>query len=116
MLEVYGGMLTSRQKDVMELYYNYDLSLAEIAEQYNISRQGVHDLIKRGEQTLLNTDKRIGILEKRASLRKEFEEIEQDFDVIGKWWATEFQHAPQEIKNKPEELKTKILKLINSYV
>lgn len=54
LLDLYGKLLTSKQYDVLDLYYNDDLSLAEIAEQYNITRQGVHDAIKRGEELLLN--------------------------------------------------------------
>ena len=46
-------MLTQKQKTYFDLYYNQDFSLAEIAEQYDISRQGVHDSIKRGEELLL---------------------------------------------------------------
>lgn len=46
LLDFYGQMLTPKQRDVMELYYYEDLSLAEIAEHENITRQGVHDFIK----------------------------------------------------------------------
>lgn len=54
LLDLYGKLLTSKQYDMLDLYYNDDLSLAEIAEQYSITRQGVHDAIKRGEELLLN--------------------------------------------------------------
>ena len=47
LLDIYGGLLTQKQKDVMDQYYNYDLSLQEIAENIDISKQGVHDMIKR---------------------------------------------------------------------
>ena len=40
LLDIYGELLTSRQRDVLDLYYNHDLSLAEIAETHNISRRG----------------------------------------------------------------------------
>ena len=66
LLEIYGGLLTHRQRDVMDLYYNYDLSLSEVAEHFHISRQGVHDLIKRSEQILLNADRSVGALELRG--------------------------------------------------
>ena len=54
LLDLYGQLLTKKQFDMLDFYYNDDLSLAEIAEQYDISRQGVHDSIKRGEELLLS--------------------------------------------------------------
>lgn len=54
LLDLYGQLLTKKQFDMLDFYYNDDLSLAEIAEQYHISRQGVHDSIKRGEELLLS--------------------------------------------------------------
>ena len=56
LLDLYGDMLTEKQKDVMELYYDQDLSLAEIAEHEEITRQGVRDSIKRGEAYLLELE------------------------------------------------------------
>ena len=53
LLDHYGEMLTEKQREVIDLYYNQDLSLAEIAEQEGISRQGVRDNIKRAEAQLL---------------------------------------------------------------
>ena len=47
--DFYGDLLTDRQKEFYDLYYNEDLSLAEIAENYGISRQGVRDVIVRAE-------------------------------------------------------------------
>ena len=47
LLDFYGDVLTDKQRDVMEQYYNDDLSLAEIAENFGITRQGVRDAIKR---------------------------------------------------------------------
>lgn len=52
LLDYYGGILTEKQREVIELYYNEDLSLAEIAEHEGITRQGVRDSIKRGEAML----------------------------------------------------------------
>ena len=49
LLDLYGDMLTDKQRDVMELYYDQDLSLGEIAEHEKITRQGVRDSIKRVE-------------------------------------------------------------------
>ena len=50
--DFYGDLLTARQKEFYGLYYNDDLSLAEIAENYDITRQGVRDIIVRAEKTL----------------------------------------------------------------
>ena len=60
LLDFYGDVLTEKQRDVMEQYYNDDLSLAEIAANFGITRQGVRDAIKRGEVTILDLEEKIG--------------------------------------------------------
>ena len=52
LFDFYGELLTDRQKEFYDLYYNEDLSLSEIAENYGISRQGVRDVIVRAEMYL----------------------------------------------------------------
>lgn len=61
LFDFYGDMLTDKQRDVVELYYNDDLSLAEIAENEGITRQGVRDSIKRAESQLLEMEERLGL-------------------------------------------------------
>lgn len=61
LLDYYGAMLTEKQRNFIELYYNEDLSLAEIAEHESISRQGVRDSIKHGEQILFELEDKLGI-------------------------------------------------------
>ena len=56
LLDVYGAVLNEKQRELCEYYYNDDLSLAEIAENVGITRQGVRDLIKRAEQTLVSLE------------------------------------------------------------
>ena len=63
LFDFYGAMLTDKQKDVIDLYYNEDLSLAEIAEHEGISRQGVRDNIKRGEAYLLELEEKLRFAE-----------------------------------------------------
>lgn len=75
LLDCYCAMLTDKQRDVIDLYYNEDLSLAEIAEHENITRQGVRDSIKRGEQTLCRMEKALGLAEKSAELSRLADEI-----------------------------------------
>lgn len=61
LLDFYGDMLTEKQRDVVEAYYNEDLSLAEIAQERDITRQGVRDAIKRAEQQLIEMEERLGL-------------------------------------------------------
>jgi len=75
LLDLYGPVLSERQRDVLELYYNDDLSLAEIAEDTGITRQGVRDAIKKGEKELAGWEARLGFLAKTARLRSTAEEI-----------------------------------------
>ena len=61
LLDFYRPLLPERQADVLELYYNDDLSLSEIAEDIGISRQGVRHLIKRGEDALRGYEEGLGL-------------------------------------------------------
>lgn len=62
LLDFYGEILSERKRTVLEYYYNDDLSLAEIAEEIGISRQGVRDFIKKGEEELLFFEEKLGLL------------------------------------------------------
>ena len=75
LLDFYGEMLTEKQRDVVELYYNEDLSLSEIAAHSQITRQGVRDTIKRAEGILLGLEERLG-------LAKRFRRIQEGLDLI----------------------------------
>ena len=75
LFDFYGEMLTDKQKDVIDLYYNEDLSLAEIAQFANITRQGVRDSLKRAEATLLEMEERMGLAKKFRVYQQALEEI-----------------------------------------
>lgn len=77
LLDLYGELLTEKQRDVLELYYNDDLSLAEIAQQYEISRQGVHDSIKRGEEALMKFEEILGLSRQEEQNKKQLDEFKQ---------------------------------------
>ena len=75
LLDLYGDMLTDQQRDVMELYYDQDLSLGEIAEHEKITRQRLRDSIKRGEAYLLEMEEKLHFAEKFRRLVAVTEEI-----------------------------------------
>ena len=60
--DFYGELLTDRQREFFDLYYNEDLSLAEIAENAGISRQGVRDVIVRAEAAMQEVEDKTGII------------------------------------------------------
>lgn len=59
LLDFYGDVLTDRKREVLDYYYNDDLSLAEIAEELGISRQGVRNIIKKSEEELLFLEEKL---------------------------------------------------------
>ena len=73
--DFYGAMLTDKQRDAIDLYYNQDLSLSEIAELQNITRQGVRDSIKRGEVFLYDLEDKLHMFETYIDTIKAFQEI-----------------------------------------
>ena len=73
--ELYGSLLTDKQKQCIDDYYNNDLSLAEIAENINITRQGVRDVIKKGEKRLLNYEEKLKFMKKTLYQKKKIEKI-----------------------------------------
>ena len=75
LFDFYGDMLTDKQRDVVELYYNDDLSLAEIAENEGITRQGVRDSIKRAESQLLEMEERLGLARRFREMREGLDSI-----------------------------------------
>lgn len=75
LLDFYGQMLTEKQREVVEYYYNEDLSLAEIAQHSGITRQGVRDSIKRAERQLLDYEEKLGLFSRFHQIQQGLEEI-----------------------------------------
>ena len=76
LFDFYGELLTDRQKEFFDLYYNEDLSLAEIAEHAGISRQGVRDVIVRAEATMQEVEDKTGIIKRFEKQRPHLDAIE----------------------------------------
>ena len=99
--QLYGKMLTEKQQEIIEDYYNNDLSLSEIAENNDITRQAVRDIIKKSEKKLNSYEKTLGLMQKSIEQKNKIEEIIKMLSNIKK----------EEIKDIEKELK----KLFNLY-
>jgi uncharacterized protein len=93
--DLYGTLLTNRQRELVEMYYFDDWSLAEIAEHLEISRQAVHDNLRRAEEQLESYEQALRLLESQ---------VEQ-----GKWartarslWAQAREFVPEPIRSEFE--------------
>ena len=73
LLECYGSLLTEKQRRVVDMYYNEDLSLAEIAEIEAITRQGVRDFLVKAEAQLHEAEEKLRLLHKIGVLQKQAE-------------------------------------------
>lgn len=67
--DYYGAVLSDKQRTCFDLYYNQDFSLAEIAEELGISRQGVHESVTRAEQLLSSMEEKTGCIAKEERLQ-----------------------------------------------
>lgn len=65
LLDIYGELLTARQREMLDLYYNDDLSLSEVAQECGITRQGVRDALMKAEEQLRDTESKLRLLEKQ---------------------------------------------------
>ena len=74
--DFYGELLTDRQKEFYQLYYDDDLSLSEIAENYGISRQGVRDVIVRAEAYMTDIEDKTGLVKRFMQYVPHVEAIE----------------------------------------
>ena len=75
--DFYGSLLTDRQREVMELYYGENLSLSEIAAEFSISRQGVHDALKNAGRALHEYEQKLGLVDKFQQSREAIGDIDE---------------------------------------
>lgn len=74
LLDFYGQLLTSRTRDILELRFQEDMSLAEIAEELGISRQAAHDCIHRGVNSLKGYEEKLRLVERFSKQKKTISE------------------------------------------
>ena len=75
LLDLYKDLLTDKQQEVMDMYFLYDLSLSEIAENENITRQAVRDLIKKGERKLFEYEEKLLFMKKTINQEQKIQQI-----------------------------------------
>ena len=75
LFDFYGEILTDKQKDAFDLYYNEDLSLSEISEHLSITRQAVRDAVLRSENILRDMENKLGLIAKYGNISEEMQKI-----------------------------------------
>ena len=100
--ELYGKLLTKKQLDILDNYYNLDLSLSEIAENYNITRQAVRDIIKKGESKLFEFEEKLGIMKKNQK------QDEQIANVLSELTKIQTQFTDEQIAEILEHVKEEL--------
>ena len=102
--DFYGELLTERQKEFFDLYYNEDLSLAEIAENAGISRQGVWDNIRRAEQTLREIEEKTGLVRRFTELRQGLGAAERQLAALEEQIPEEHRNAVRLVRSELKQL------------
>ncbi|MBQ4339698.1 MAG: HTH domain-containing protein [Firmicutes bacterium] len=82
LFDYYGQFLTAKQREVMHLYFENDYSLSEIAEELHVSRQAVHDMIKKSKKALYEYEDRLGLALKLSSKDEAIDKIENITDEL----------------------------------
>ena len=103
----YRNMLTDRQAECVDLYYNEDLSLSEISEHLGITRQGVRDNIKRAEHSLMDVEGRLGLVQRFLRIKEKLSHID---DLI-----REIEQSPN-IRYLSDDIKRKINEILMTVI
>ena len=104
LLSFYKNILTERQADTVDLYYNDDLSLSEVGAELGISRQGVRDNLKRSEAILYDVESKLGLVERFLGIKSKLSEIDDIISEIEK--APEARLLSDNIKHKINRILT----------
>lgn len=99
---IYGKLLTEKQYELLNDYYNNDLSLSEIAENNNITRQAVNDVINKGKNKLIEIEEKLSFMEKILNQEKEIKKIINELEKVEN--GTLNKNKIQKIKKELEQL------------
>lgn len=109
--DFYGSLLTDRQREVMELYYGENLSLSEIAAEFSISRQGVHDALKNAGRALHEYEQKLGLVDKFQQSREAIGDIDERIEGLMEDVQKQEALAPAEVTAELQKIKDIIDKL-----
>lgn len=102
MLDFYGQLLTDRQEEIVQMYYNNDLSLGEISQNLGITRQGVFDNLKRSEKALFEMERKLGLVQRFLDQKRK---ILQVLDVVNEIENDVINNNVEEICNKINQVR-----------
>lgn len=100
--QIYGKLLTEKQNQYIDYYYNSDLSLSEIAENEKITRQAVRDIIKKGERKLFEYEEKLLFMKKTLNQEQKIQQILWNLTKIQK------DSSDKQITNILEEIKKEL--------
>ena len=100
--QIYGKLLTEKQNEYIDYYYNEDLSLSEIAENDGITRQAVRDIIKKGERKLFEYEEKLLFMKKTINQEKQIENILINLNKIQK------ESSDKQVSNILEEIRKEL--------
>ncbi len=106
LLGFYGNILTDKQKEASALYYNEDLSLAEISEIVGVTRQGVRDNIKRAEAVLYDMEEKLCLCRKFLNIKEKLKEVRL---------ITENTEIPKDVHNKIMEIIDRVIDINDNF-
>ena len=93
LFDIYGDMLTQKQQDFISYYYNDDLSLAEIAQNVGITRQGVRDVIVRAEAIMEDAEAKLGMIRQHQELEANLADVEAYLTEIAQLNGSRFKNG-----------------------
>lgn len=109
LIDFYGQLLTENQLACLDMYYNDDMSYAEIADELDISRQGVFDFVKRGRKALEEYEEKLGLVKRFLGTKEKIADVKEKLMKIDASVLSDGDKASlREIENSLEEISTEL--------